>query len=329
MIRKPLAALVLAFLASAPVMAADSDVLFTYGGKDYRLNDLQPQLQQAFHDIQVESRAKMDNVLNQAMLDMHIKTLAEKSGKTVEAVSQELVKIEEVTAEEIQALYDQFKDRIGRPLAEVEAGLRQELENRKRQQIIVTLIDKLKKEGGFVNRLDVPEAPVLAMDLSPFHWKGNKDAKVTIVEFADYNCGACRQVKSQVDQVMKEYGDKVKLYYVDFPVTERGVAGATTQTARGAYCAGQQNKYWEFHDLAFQEPVTMEGAGNFAKMLELNQKAFNQCLESDESLKFVQDSTRMAAGLGINSTPTLMVNGQKVVLRHPAEDLTAEIKKRL
>ena len=329
MIRKPLAALVLASLVSAPVLAADSDVLFTYDGKDYRLNDLKPWMQQSVHDIKMEAKGKMDRLLEQAMLDKYITNLANKSGKTVEEMRKDLFKVEEVTAEEIQALYDQFKDRIGRPLEEVEAGLRQEMENRKRQQVVMSLIEKVKKETGFVSKVPAPEAPVLAMDLSPYPWKGGKDAKVTVVEFADYNCGFCRQSKPEIDQVLKQFGDKVKMYYINFPVTERGVAGATTQTARGAYCAGKQDKFWEFHDLAYKEPVSMAGAENFAKMLELNQKAFNECLASDESLKFVENSSQMATELGVNATPAVIINGQKVQLRHFAQDLSAEIKKRL
>ena len=323
MIKKTLAAAML--VATLPVMAADSDALFTYEGKDYSLSDLKPWLKQTYYEAQVEAQEKLNQILEQAMVEMYISKLAEKSGKTVEEIQRELIKVEEVSTEEIKALYEQFKDRIGHPLEEVEANLRQELQGRKQQQAFSGLIKKIKKETGFASKLSEPEAPTLAMDLSGYQFRGGKDAKVTIVEFADYNCGYCRLSKPEIDKIVKAHGDKVKMYYIDFPVTERGVAGSSTQTARGSFCAGEQDKFWEYYDLAFKEPVSMEGATNFAQTLKLDMDKFNACLASDESMKFVQNSTQLAMELGIRGTPSVFVNGQKIQIN----ELDAEIRKRL
>ena len=312
MIKKTLAVAILAASVSLPAFAADSDALFSYEGKDYKLSDLKPWLQQTYYETQVEAQQKLDQLLEQAMVDMYISKLAEKSGKSIEEIHQELIKIEEVSAEEVKALYKQFKDRIGRPLEEVEANLRQELQGRKQQQAFMELIEKIKKETGFATRLAKPEVPILPMDLSGYQFRGGKDAKVTIVEFADYNCGYCRLSKPEIDKVVAGYGDKVKMYHIDFPVTERGVAGSSTQTARGAFCAGEQDKFWEYNALAYKEPVSMDGAVNFAETLKLDMDKFDSCLASDESMQFVQDSTKLAMELGIRGTPSVFVNGQKV-----------------
>ena len=325
MIKKTLAISMLAASVSLPALAADSDALFSYEGKDYKLSDLKPWLQQTYYETQVEAQEKLNQILEQAIVEMYISKLAEKSGKTIEEIHQDLIKIEEVSAEEIKALYEQFKDRIGRPLEEVEANLRQELQGSKRQQAFAQLIEKIKKETGFVSKTSKPAVPTLAMDLSGYHFRGGKNAEITIVEFADYNCGYCRLSKPEIDKVVGSFGDKVKMYYIDFPVTERGVAGSSTQTARGAFCAGEQNKFWEYNALAYKEPVSMDGAANFAKTLKLDTDKFNTCLTSDESMQFVQHSTKLAMELGVRGTPSVFVNGQKVQI----DALKSEVQKRL
>lgn len=325
MIKKTLAVSILAATASLPAMAADSDALFTYEGKDYKLSDLKPWLQQTYYETQVEAQQKLNQLLEQAMVDMYISKLAEKSGKSIEEIHQELIKIDEVSAEEVQALYEQFKDRIGRPLEEVETNLRQELQGRKQKKAFVELIEKVKKETGFASKSAKLTVPTLTIDLNGYRFRGGEEAKVTVVEFADYNCGYCRLSKPEIDKVIESYGDKVKMYHIDFPVTERGVSGSSTQTARGAFCAGEQNKFWEYHAMAYKEPVTMDGAANFAEALKLDMDKFNSCLASDKSMQFVQKSTKLAMETGVRGTPSVFVNGQKIEINH----LNAEIQKRL
>ncbi len=329
MLKKSISTLLITTAASTGVLAAEGDALFSFDGKDYQLKQLQPWLQQSYYDAEVKARDNLNKVLEQAMIEMYIEKVATKSDRAINAVRDELFKAEPVTQQEIQKLYDQYKDQIGRPLKDVEARIRQELEGQKRQKVIMALLEKVKKETGFVSKLPMPVAPTLAMDLSPYPWKGSADAEITVVEFADYNCGYCRKSKPEIDKVIKQYGDKVKMYYVDYPVTERGVSGTTTQTARGAYCAGKQNKFWEFNDLAYNEKIAMDTAGKLAIRLKLDESAFYSCLTSDESKKFVETSTSMAQDLGVTGTPTLFINGQRLHSHDAGKDLKAEIEKRL
>ena len=307
----------------------NNDALFSYEGKNYQLKDLQPFLQQSFFDAEIKAWDNQNRILEQAAVEMYIEKKAAKANRAITDVRKELFAIEPVTKEEIQALYDQFKDQIGMPLEQVEPQIRQELEGRKRQEIRQKLIAKVKKEGNFKSLLPKPEAPVLSMDLTPYPWKGAKDAAITIVEFADYNCGYCRKAKPELDKLMKQYKDKVKLYYVDYLVTERGVPGSSTETARGAYCAGKQDKFWEFYNLAYEKPVTMETAGELAGKLKLNEEAFTACVTSDESKQFVLNSNHLARNLGVTGAPSFFINGQRLHTHDPAVDLKAEIEKRL
>ncbi|PJR07598.1 thioredoxin domain-containing protein, partial [Sinorhizobium meliloti] len=175
------------------------------------------------------------------MVEIYAEKKAAKESRSIHQVREALFEIEPVNEDEVKALYEQFKDRIGMPYEQVKGKIQQELESRNRRAAVQKLVAKIKQDTGFESKLSEPEAPVLSMDLSDFPWKGNKNAEITVVEFADYNCGYCQRAKPEVDKFMKQYGDYVRMYYVDFPVTERGVPGSSTQTARGAYCAGKQN----------------------------------------------------------------------------------------
>jgi len=83
--------------------------------------------------------------------------------------------------------------------------------------------------------------------------KGKADAPITIIEFSDYQCPFCERLyKATVVQLKKDYIDtgKVKLYYRDFPLTQ--IHFGALKAAEAARCAGDQGKYWEFHNLVFE-----------------------------------------------------------------------------
>lgn len=329
MLNTRFSALLFSAAFSLGATAANNDVLFSYEGKDYQLKDIQPFLQQSYYDAEVKARESLNRILEQAMVEMYIENKATREDRPMVEVRDELFAYQPVTEDEVRELYDQFKDRIGMPFEQVEPQIRKELENRKRGEAIRKLVAKVKKETRFQSKLPQPEAPVVSMDLSPYPWKGKEDASITIVEFADYNCGYCQRSKPEIDQLMKKYKDKVKLYYVDYLVTEKGIPGVSTSTARGAYCAGKQGKFWDFYNLAYAKPVTMATAGDVATELKLNEEDFTVCVTSEESGKFVRDSNKLARKLGVSGTPTFFVNGQRLHTHDPVADLTAEIEKRL
>ena len=327
MLKKSLSVLLLSATASMGAVAANNDVLFSYEGKDYQLKDIQPWLQQSYFDAEVEARESLNRILEQAMVEMYIENKAAKEDRSVSKVREELFAYEPATEDEAKKLYDQFKDRIGMPFDQVKPQLMQEMENRKRTEALQTLVAKVKNDTKFQSKLPEPEAPTLSLNLDPYPWKGAEDAPVTIVEFADYNCGYCQNAKPEIDKLMKEYKGKIKLYYVDFLVTEKGVPGNSTATARGAYCAGQQDKFWEFNDLSYEKRDL--SATDVAAALKLNQKEFSTCIASDESKQFVLNSNQLASDLGVSGTPTFFVNGQRLHTHEVAADLEAEIEKRL
>lgn len=147
---------------------------------------------------------------------------------------------------------------------------------------------------------------------------GPATAPVTIIEFSDYQCPYCRRWAEQVEgQILKTYGDKVRLVYRDFPLTS--IHPEAMPAAEAANCAGEQGKYWEYHDALFKQSqgLGQEAYLAYARELGLNMDQFQQCLKEHRYQNEIKADAQYAAQLGVRSTPTFFINGIPVVGAQP------------
>ena len=328
-------------LISASVIATDTQLstkitavdapLFSLNGKVYKEKDLQPRFQQALHSIELQMSENKEQVLEQAMLENHFSIIAKNTKRPVEDVVNDLLKVESITDDQVEAFYEKFKDRIGAPLKEIEPKIRETLEERQRQEKIKSLTSELKNKGLFVSLLDYPEAPVFEMNLSSYPSKGKKGAPIQLVEFADYRCTYCYEAKLAVDKILKEYPNQVQFFYVDYPVLDQNTLGISTNIAKGAYCAGKQGKFWDFYDKSYANvsTLTVDSAEAIAKELNLNQEQFKKCIYSNETESYMEEAIAFAQKLGVSSTPTFFINGQQLNIKNLSSDLNKEIESRL
>lgn len=176
---------------------------------------------------------------------------------------------------------------------------------------------------------------------------GSTDAKVTIVEFSDYQCPFCRRFALQTfDKIKQNYIDtgKVRFVYKDFPLTQLGHTQAPLM-AVAAQCAGDQGKYWEMHDKLFdeQQKLSPRGTAKFssdkvpqwASEIGLNMNTFKQCLNSDKYKSEVQSDLQEGQSLGASGTPTFFIyaegddTAQKVVGAQPYSRFQSVIDQKL
>jgi len=155
---------------------------------------------------------------------------------------------------------------------------------------------------------------------------GAADAKVTIIEFGDYQCPFCRQFwKETLPRLKKEYIDtgRVRLIFRDFPQEVHPEAMAT---AMAAECAGDQGKYFEFHDKVFLEQDRRErdvvryraaDLKRWAVDIGLDPAPFNQCLDGGRHKDEVTKDFRDGSDVGITGTPIFFVNGRVLAGAHP------------
>jgi len=143
---------------------------------------------------------------------------------------------------------------------------------------------------------------------------GNKNAKVTIVEWSDYQCPFCVRFHSDAFQQIKtKYIDtgKVKFVYRDFPLSFHQFA---QKAAEAAECAGEQGKYFDMHEKLFTSGVEGDVASfkQYAKDLGLDSTKFDTCLDSGAMAKEITKDMNDGAAVGVRGTPGFIVNGELV-----------------
>jgi protein-disulfide isomerase len=124
------------------------------------------------------------------------------------------------------------------------------------------------------------------------------------------------------------YGDKIRIVFKDFPLPNHDEA---PKAAEAAHCAGEQDKYWEMHDRIFlnQAKLAVPALKEHAAALSLDTAKFDQCLDSGKFADAVAEDLKQGEKLGVQSTPTLYVNGRPVVGAQPFEYFQSVIDEEL
>jgi len=156
------------------------------------------------------------------------------------------------------------------------------------------------------------------LDLSGSPVKGPANAKVTIVEFSDFQCPYCRRGYETMEQVSKMYPNDVKVVFKHFPLPFHNEA---EPSARAAWAAQQQGKFWEYHEELFknQDKLGSEYYVELAKNLKLDVEKFKKDMASEAAAKQVKADTELGQKNGIQGTPGFFVNGVAVKGAYPAE----------
>lgn len=159
-----------------------------------------------------------------------------------------------------------------------------------------------------------PTQPVKAVDEKVDHIRGNKNAKVTLIEYADFECPYCSKHAATLDQILKDYPNDVRLVFRNFPLLS--LHEEAEKAAEAAECAGVQGKYWEMHDEIFKAntagTMSVDQWKKVAASLKLDTAKFNTCLDSGETAARVSQDETDGMAAGVQGTPATFVNGQLV-----------------
>jgi len=151
---------------------------------------------------------------------------------------------------------------------------------------------------------------------------GNPDAKIVIAEFSDFECPHCKKAAFSLKHLLRPYKDQIKLVFMNFPLDpscnlqmQQALHRRACVTAYAAYCAGQQGKFWEYHDKAFKRQPKFQKASleNMAKKLDLNLPKFQKCVQDPETKKIIMADIDEGLKAGILGTPAIYVNGRPFV----------------
>ena len=248
-------------------------------------------------------REKLDDLIADKIFSLEA---AQRGVSVQQFVHDEIrTKIQAVSPEQVQAFYEANKNRIKQPLEKVSEQLTSYLQQQAQEQRRKALLKELQPRYPVMVALRAPTVEV-ATEGEPTLGPGN--APITIVEFSDFQCPYCRQAQSTVKRIMAEYEGKIKLVFRDFPL--RNIHPLAQKAAEAAQCAGEQQKFWPYHDKLFTSTnLQMDELKQFAQELELNLEQFTTCLDSGKSAAGIDTDMQAGQQAGVNATPTFFVNG--------------------
>jgi protein-disulfide isomerase len=166
---------------------------------------------------------------------------------------------------------------------------------------------------------------------------GPDDAPITIVEFSDYQCPFCSRFHEETYKALLDaYPNQIRFVYRNLPLSFHQNA---QMSAEAALCAGDQNKYWEMHDVLFSNQASLNNAegtkldqaayNGYAEGLGLDVPTFETCMTSHKFAQFIDDDMAFSQNLGVQSTPTFFINGLAIVGAQPLANFKELIDKEL
>ena len=192
---------------------------------------------------------------------------------------------------------------------EARERLRLDLETQARMRFFSEAIARLRSKAQVRLFLEEPRLPKLAIT-STAAVRGAPSSAVTIIEFGDFQCPYCRESQAVIKQVLNTFEGEVKLVFKHLPLDIHSHADAA---ARAAFCAGEQNRFWDYHDALFlAADLSPKALNEIAMSLQLDAVKFHECVDSDLARAAILADRKDAARFGITSTPTFIVNGKLV-----------------
>ncbi|PIQ85606.1 MAG: hypothetical protein COV74_07860 [Candidatus Omnitrophica bacterium CG11_big_fil_rev_8_21_14_0_20_45_26] len=282
-------------------------------------SDLMP-LASQIYDIK---KKRLDQMVEDKLYELE----AKKQKTSVEALKAEINKgDEDMSDDAIEVYYDLNKAQFGnRPLEQVKAQIKNLLIRRKLDKSNDEFLAGLRKKYNVEVML---EEPKMELDIDGYPSRGPDNAKVTVVEFTDFQCPFCKRFKDTIDQLVEEYPNDVKHVFHHLPLPmHRNAKGAH----HASVCADRQGKFWEMREVLFNNATALEreNLNKYAGEVGLDMDAFSKCMEDPEIDKYLDDAASYAQSVGARGTPTSFVNGTLFRGAQPYEQLKQVVETKL
>lgn len=175
-----------------------------------------------------------------------------------------------------------------------------------------------------------PQRPVADVKYDGAPMMGGANAKVTVVEFSDFQCPFCAKGSDLLKALKKKYGDKVRFVFKQYPLPFHNDAQGAAEASLCAFEQGDKH-FWSFHDHMFtaQDKLQIEELKKIAEKFKLDTKKFNECLDSKKYAGKVAADMEDGKKVGVKSTPTFFVNGQMIQGAQPIEVFSELIDEQL
>ncbi len=294
-------------------------VIVTVGGLPITAGTIDERLKPIVYKLRLNSYQLARQALDVTINDMLL--LAEAGRLNVppeEIVRKEITeKIHPPTEAEIAKFYSENKARIPMELAAASNQIANYLQEQDRQRLETVLSTRLRAGATIRVLISEPALPVQSISVDDDPVRGDAKAPVTIVEFTDFQCPSCAAIQPVLEEILKSYGNKVRLVVRDFPLARHENA---RKAAEAANAANAQGKFFEYTALLFKRQDKLDPASlkKYASELGLNRARFDSELDGGKYAAEVKHDIDEGEIYGIDSTPAVFVNG--VALREMSID---------
>ena len=272
------------------------------------------------HELRMES---LENLINEKV----VSAAAEKAGLDLDGFIQtEAEKQINVTDEEIQAFFAENEAQLGgQTLEQLSDRIRQHLERQAGADAARKVVADVRAQHEIDVKLVQPRFEVAAIGAA----RGPEDAPITIVEFSDYQCPFCSRAEPIIAELLAKYPDQIRFVYRHFPLDS--IHPEARAASEAAACAGDQDKFWEFHEQVFanQRALGTEDLKKYASAVGLDMTAFDSCVSERTHRAAVENDVEDGRAVGVTGTPAFFVNGIPLKGAQPVEAFSKIIDEEL
>jgi len=325
--------------AQQPKTPGPSDVVATVGTVSITLQQVdQKALQEpaaSFGNMKLSQaifearRAATDEIVGDLLLDQEAKRRSVERNALYE---QEITsKAKPVVEADIAAWYQSNTQRVqGATLDQVRAPIQSLLTQERIQAARAAYLETLKAKTPVRVMLEPPRMTVSA-GTSPA--RGQANAPIELIEFADFQCPFCQAASPTVKRVLDTYGDRIRFVYRNYPLANHPQA---RPAAEAAQCANEQGQFWPYHDRLFSEAgkLSDEDLKRTAASLGMDAAKFNKCVDDHKYRAVVDADAEAGNEAGVTGTPAFFINGRLLSGAQPFEafkrviDEELELKKK-
>jgi len=292
-------------------LRADSPVMAMVGGAPITQAEIEQALRLPLYELEVEKYRLTRRRLDQMIVERLLARAAAAQGQSISAFVSAAVQgdIATITPEDVEARWRANREAKSGDEELAKQDARKGLVRERATRALQELVERLSREAGVSVTIHPPESPVMTIPVGDDPVWGPPAASVTIVEFADFECPACKDSLPVLRQLRDLYKDQVRLVYRDFPLSSHPQA---RPAAEAAHCAYEQGKFWAYHDALFAQAPDLKASDyvTLADRLGLNPAEFTACLAGTRPKAAVARDLADAQGLGLSGTPTFFVNGR-------------------
>jgi protein-disulfide isomerase len=282
----------------------NEQVIAAVGSQKLTLGDLQQQqggkLLQARYQYYMNQRKALDQLIDDKLIEIEAKNRHLSTDQLLNTVVYKDLK--DPTEDQLQVYYEGME--ATESYESVRDKVLEHIRELRREKARAAYVKQLRSNA----QVQVLLAPPLAdVNVKDAYVHGDKNSPVTLVEFADYECPYCQKITPELQKLEKEYGDRLAVVYKDFPLPMHHTSQKAAEAAR---CAGDQGKFWEYHDVLFySKQLQVAELKTHARVLKLDGDRFDKCLDDGAETAPVKKDLEEAHQLGLTGTPSFFVNG--------------------